>query len=122
MADLCFSSSIVGVATSHYGNYALTFVRAEAYRHFVAHFITVYGFTMSVNTLLIYLEINLLKFNYIADFLVATSLSTLINFLLTKFIVFERKGFLPVTPVRRCRLFGQLPGRNKLKAGSRLLV
>jgi hypothetical protein len=25
-------------------------------------------------------------------------------------------------PVRRSRLFGQLPGRNKLKAGSRLLV
>ena len=26
------------------------------------------------------------------------------------------------TPVRRSRLFGQLPGRNKLKAGGRLLV
>ena len=25
-------------------------------------------------------------------------------------------------PVRRSRLFGQLPGRNKLKVGSRLLV
>ena len=24
--------------------------------------------------------------------------------------------------VRRCRSFGQLPGRNKLKAGSRLVV
>jgi hypothetical protein len=28
----------------------------------------------------------------------------------------------PTRRVRRSRLFGQLPGRNKLKAGSRLVV
>jgi hypothetical protein len=32
------------------------------------------------------------------------------------------RGGEPTVSVRRSRLFGQLPGRNKLKAGSRLLV
>ena len=36
----------------------------------------------------------------------------------------QEKAFLPPESLtmRRSRLFGQLPGRNKLKGGSRLLV
>src|ERR1700730_16120063 len=32
------------------------------------------------------------------------------------------RSLVPLNGVRRSRLFGQLPGRNKLKAGGRLLV
>jgi len=92
--------SVAGIATSYYGNYAWIFIRTEPHRTFLGHFIAAYVFTMSVNTLLLYLQINFLQFNYVVAFLVATSFSTLLNFLLAKFAVFERKGFAPLPPRR----------------------
>jgi putative flippase GtrA len=88
--------SVAGIATSYYGNYSWTFVRTEPHRTFLGHFIAAYVFTMSVNTVLMYLQINFLQFNYVAAFAAATSLSTLMNFLVTKFAVFERNGFAPL--------------------------
>jgi putative flippase GtrA len=67
----------------------------------VVHFITAYASQRAVTTLLMYLQINLLQFNYVASFFIAASLSTLMNFLLTKFAVFEREGFLPVSPAKQ---------------------
>jgi putative flippase GtrA len=84
--------SIAGIATSYYGNYVWTFVRTEPHRVFVTHFVAAYVFTMGIHTLVMYYQINLLKLNYVVAFLLATSLSTLMNFLLSKFAVFERKG------------------------------
>jgi putative flippase GtrA len=92
--------SVAGIATSYYGNYAWTFIRTEPHRTFLGHFITVYVFTMSVNTLLLYLQITFLQFDYVVAFLVATIFSTLMNFLLVKFAVFEREGFAPLPPGR----------------------
>lgn len=50
---------------------------------------------MSVNSLIIYLQINSLQLHYVAAFAVAASCSTLTNFPLTKFAVFERESFAP---------------------------
>jgi putative flippase GtrA len=90
--------SVAGISTSYYGNYTWTFQRTESHRTFLCRFIIVYISTMSVNILLMYFQVNFLQFNYVVAFLVATSLSTLMNFLLTKFAVFERKGFVPLPP------------------------
>jgi putative flippase GtrA len=85
--------SVAGIATSYYGNYTWTFARTEPHRRFLAQFVAAYAFAMSVNTLLVYFQINFLQFNYICAFVAATSLSTLMNFLLSKCAVFERSGF-----------------------------
>jgi putative flippase GtrA len=92
--------SVAGIATSYFGNYAWVFVCTAPHRTYLGRFITVYVFTMGVNTLLFFLQINFLRFNYVVAFLVATSLSTLMNFLLAKFAVFERNGFTPLPPPR----------------------
>jgi putative flippase GtrA len=87
--------AVAGIVTSYCGNYAWTFARHEPHRNFVARFVAAYVFTMSVNTLMMYLQIDYLQLHYAAAFVVATSVSTAMNFLLSKFAVFERKGLAP---------------------------
>jgi putative flippase GtrA len=88
--------SVAGIVTSYYGNYVWTFGRTEPHRVFFGHFVAAYICTMSVNTLLLYLQINFLDFSYVLAFVVATGFSTTMNYVLTRFAVFERKGFAPL--------------------------
>jgi putative flippase GtrA len=95
---------VAGIATSYYGNYAWTFVCSEPHRRVIGQFVGVYVLTMSVHTMLMYFQINFVRLDYVAAFVAATSFTTLMNFLLSKFAVFERKSLA-------ISLLGR-PGRN----------
>jgi putative flippase GtrA len=90
--------AVLGIATSYLGNYAWTFARREPHRAFVGQFIVTYLLTMTLHTLLMYAQTNFLKLDYTIAFVVATAASTAMNFLLSKFAVFERKGIATWAP------------------------
>lgn len=95
--------SILGIATSYIGNYAWTFGRTEPHRKFVGHFVAAYVLTMMAHTGLIYMQLTLLDVHYTIAFVVATAASTVMNFLLSKFAVFQRPGIVDpaATPTPR---------------------
>jgi putative flippase GtrA len=83
--------SVVGIATSYFGNYLWTFARTEPHRQFVVRFVASYLFSMAANTCFFYVQTNYLRVYYMTAFVVATGASTTINFALCKIVVFERR-------------------------------
>ena len=88
--------SLFGISTAYLGNYHWTFRRTESHRQFMLRFFITYLFTMTVHTFIVFLDINALGFSYVTAFVVATMASTIMNFGLNKYFVFERK-FSPVS-------------------------
>jgi putative flippase GtrA len=83
--------SVLGIAVSYLGNRGWTFRRTESHRQFVPGFLIVYALTMSGHTALMYLQVDALALHYAPAFVIATAISTAANFLLSKFLVFERR-------------------------------
>jgi putative flippase GtrA len=91
--------SIFGIATAYLGNYHWTFRRTEPHREFVSRFVATYLFTMAVHTGLVFGQIDGLGLSYVVAFVFATTVSTVLNFGLSKLVVFERRGCSSTTPL-----------------------
>jgi putative flippase GtrA len=87
-----------GITTAYLGNYHWTFCRTEPHRQFLSRFVGSYIVTMAFHTVLMYVQIDGLGMSWVIAFVIATSISTIMNFTLNKFVVFERWGPFAANP------------------------
>jgi putative flippase GtrA len=85
--------SIFGISVSYFGNYSWTFARTEPHKMFVVRFVTTYALSMAAHTGMMFAQIDGLGFHYPLAFVLATILSTLLNFGVAKVAVFERDHY-----------------------------
>jgi putative flippase GtrA len=93
--------SLFGIASAYVGNRRWTFRQLERHTTVAARFLVAYCLTMCGHTVIMYLQIELLRLAYTPAFIVATSASTAVNFVLNRSFVFNHRRSLRVTlPVR----------------------
>ena len=90
-----FAGCVLGILTSYAGNHRWTFKARRRHLYYFSRFLTAYASVMLLHTGLMYVMEHLLGLHYVIPFAAATGVSTVVNFLLNRYVVFADKRRRP---------------------------